>query len=252
MINNSNKRDKQQGLSLLEIMLVVAILGILAKIGTASYVSYMQRTNRELAKDKLRQSAVKMEKYYNQNGRYLTDSNTWPANYIESKVVGSSGTVYAISFAPSSITQSNAATYRQSFMIIATPVTGTIQASDPAGKLCINQNGIITENAAENCGISTVVRAPGCSAGIVYNPCSSVCQGSGGVMGGPYSVCSGNCDRVTVCGNPVSPGCSGNCQDSVIEGPCSGNCDRVILYVPDSITVPCNGNCHNITVIRTD
>ena len=232
----------KKGFTLIELMITIAIIGILAKVAIVGYTSYVQRSNRAIAIHVLGQSAAKLEQYYSQNGRYLTSSDAWPTGVIESSVKGNGGVTYTLAYAPSTPNSS----FRQTFSIIATPV-GSVQSTDSSGKICINNLGAITENAADNCGISTLVRPSFCTGGGGYPPCSGVCQD-----GGPFSACSGNCDRVKICGNPVTVGCSGNCQDSVIEGPCSGNCDRVILYVPQSMTTPCSGNCHNITIIRTN
>jgi len=235
-------RIRQTGFSILELMVSLAVLAILAKLGIASYTSYIQRLNRELAKDKLRQSAVKMEQYYNQNGRYLTNGDSWPANYIESRVVGNSGIVYAISFAPSSITQSNAVTYRQSFMIIATPVAGTVQASDSAGNLCINQTGTITENAAANCGIATGPSIP-------HENCYDVMYSTGKFASnyGGYPLCD---DAHYPGGCPVGIyyTCSAHCEGSIVLRDCSGYCNNVTIYCSFG---NCSGfNCNTVTKLN--
>lgn len=228
---------------------MVAILGVLAKIGFSGYVSYVQRSNREMAKTVLRQNVSRMERYYSQNGRYLTSSDAWPSNYIESKLVSTGGTVYTISFAPSAITSGNAATYRQSFNILATPISGTIQATDSAGRMCITQLGIITENAPDNCGILSGPNPSLCTGTMpppppaVVNCANQDCSGgtvcgacSGGNAGWPYNYGSGSCASAYIGGS-----CAGLCNNSIIKGACTGNCSNSV------VCGACSGTCTGVT-----
>lgn len=229
----------KKGLSLLELMIAVAILGILAKIGVSGYTSYVQRSNREMAKTILRQNVSRMERYYSQNGRYVTSGDAWPSNYIESKLVGTGGTVYTISFAPSSATSS----YRQNFSIIATPVSGTIQATDSAGNLCINQTGTITENAAENCGIATGPSMP-------HENCSDVMYSTGKFSSnyGGYPLCDNANFPGGVCPVGVYYTCSAHCEGSIVLRDCSGYCNNVTVYCWFG---SCSGwNCNTVTQMK--
>ncbi len=67
---------RQRGVTLLELMIVVAVVGILSAIATASYRSYLIRTNRSDATSQLLRIQVGEEKYFLQNGAYVTDSAT--------------------------------------------------------------------------------------------------------------------------------------------------------------------------------
>jgi type IV pilus assembly protein PilE len=65
--------SKQKGITLIELMVVVVIVGILASIAVPSYREYMLRANRIDAKASLLKLAAQQEKFYLQNNRYATN-----------------------------------------------------------------------------------------------------------------------------------------------------------------------------------
>lgn len=64
------KTRAYRGFTLIELMIVVAIIGILAAIAYPSYQSYVESTRRGDAKGALMQFASAMERYYTQNSTY--------------------------------------------------------------------------------------------------------------------------------------------------------------------------------------
>lgn len=62
---------KYSGFTLIELMIVVAILGILTAIAYPSYVEHVKESRRSEARSNLLELAQFMERYYAANGRYV-------------------------------------------------------------------------------------------------------------------------------------------------------------------------------------
>lgn len=73
---------KQQGFTLIEVMIVVAIIGIVAAIGYPSYTGYVQETRRSDAHVSLLNTAQSMERCKTTRFSYATC--TIPTAYLES------------------------------------------------------------------------------------------------------------------------------------------------------------------------
>ena len=66
-------RKKMAGITLLELMVVVVIVGILAAIAYPNHRDYVARAKRNEAKSALLQIATMQERFYLQNNTYTTD-----------------------------------------------------------------------------------------------------------------------------------------------------------------------------------
>ncbi len=64
------KNKKASGFTLIELMIVVAIVGILSSIAYPSYTKYVQKSKRTEAMVALMQAAQLQEKFFSQNLRY--------------------------------------------------------------------------------------------------------------------------------------------------------------------------------------
>nr|WP_288355438.1 type IV pilin protein [uncultured Pseudomonas sp.] len=62
----------QKGFTLIEMMIVVAIIGILAAIAYPSYDEYVKRGNRTEGQALLSDAAARQERYFSQNNTYIT------------------------------------------------------------------------------------------------------------------------------------------------------------------------------------
>lgn len=116
---------KQKGFTLVELMIVVAIVGILAAIAYPSYQEYVARARRADAKTVLLEDAQFLERFYTQSGTYV--GAVLPL--LESPKDGAAK-YYDISFV--------AAQTATTFQIQAVPKN--TQAGDRCGTLIVNQS----------------------------------------------------------------------------------------------------------------
>ncbi len=121
------RRGREAGFTLIELMIVVAIVGILVVVAYPSYADYVRRSARAEAKGILLENAQFMERWYTTNGTYV--GATLPV--VQSPRTGVAR--YTLSFAAGPA----AATYT----LQAVPVTGSAQAGDSCGTLTLNQAG---------------------------------------------------------------------------------------------------------------
>ncbi len=91
-MNNKNK-----GFSLIELMITVAILGILSAITVPSYMQYVQKTKRTEAKAEVLRLAQLQESYYVQNLSYAKLTNgTGGLGFTDATVTTETG-LYTVS-----------------------------------------------------------------------------------------------------------------------------------------------------------
>lgn len=122
---------KAQGFSLLELMITVAIVGILASIAYPSYQESVAKSRRNEASNALFTSAQALERYYSTNGRYTTavGGSTLPAVF-PTKVPENGAAYYTIG---STAASANA------FTLKAT--RAGVMASDACGDFTYDETG---------------------------------------------------------------------------------------------------------------
>ena len=68
-------QNKHRGFTLVELMMVIAIIGIIASIAIPNYSEYMTRTKRTEAIGLLSDIAARQERFLAQNNRYITNND---------------------------------------------------------------------------------------------------------------------------------------------------------------------------------
>ena len=76
MINHSIKRRSNQGFTLIELMLVVAVIGVIAAIAVPSYNGYIATSCHTTAAANVKVMRAYMENYHLENGTYLAGTHT--------------------------------------------------------------------------------------------------------------------------------------------------------------------------------
>ncbi|HEX9833468.1 MAG TPA: type IV pilin protein [Mycobacterium sp.] len=128
-----------RGVTLVELMIVMVIVGILSAIAYPNYTQYITRTKRAVGKSMLVQLANRQEQYFQDNKSYTDDLTG--LGYAASEIMvdragdvttDSTEAVYTLSASSNSSTE---------FVLVATPM-GTQATQDTAcGKLTLDQTG---------------------------------------------------------------------------------------------------------------
>lgn len=82
------KHFNQRGFTLIELMITVAVIGILASIAYPSYVEYVNRSNRAEGQAFLLEVAAQQERFYFQQNRYGSSDDLFGEDVVEESETG--------------------------------------------------------------------------------------------------------------------------------------------------------------------
>lgn len=132
---------RSSGFTLMELMVAMAVIGILAAIAYPSYSEYVKKARRSDAKAGLLNLQINQEKYRASCPRYATDINATTRSCVTGgthNLVGS--TTSPDSYYDLSIVSADATAYS----LKATRKTSGPQNGDKCGDFLIDQNGVKT------------------------------------------------------------------------------------------------------------
>lgn len=134
----AGKYNNSKGFTLIELMIVVAIIGVLAAIAYPSYTQYKIRTQRADAQSEMLAIGRTLANYKMANGNYAGRTAT---NVYGGTVTPKQGTaLYDLSLTDSAGFALTAATANtNTWLLIAKPKAGTPQAGN--GWICLNDQG---------------------------------------------------------------------------------------------------------------
>jgi len=130
----------QRGFTLMELMITVAVVGILAAIAYPSFTEQIARSRRTEAQTILLSGQQWMERFYSENYRYdqnsastlVTDSSQFPSRFSTSPVAGQGAPLYTIAVSTPT---------RDSYTITATRRAGSNMATDRCGDMTVDHLG---------------------------------------------------------------------------------------------------------------
>ena len=135
---------KNSGFTLIELMIAVAIVGILVKIALPSYSSYVQYSRRVEAINGLLDAASREARFYTTQNIYTIDITQlgfvgYPSgSTTQFAVPSSTNALYTVSIARTAGTT----TTPESFTATATVVAGSSQANDECGNFTYSDLGV--------------------------------------------------------------------------------------------------------------
>ena len=127
---------KPLGFTLIELMITIAVIGIMASIAYPSYQEYLRRGHRADAKAALLENAQFLERNFTEVNRYHQDGlgNAVVLPVTASPREAGSTVQYALSL-------DAAGTSATTFRLLASPAAGGVMATDPCGTFTLNQLG---------------------------------------------------------------------------------------------------------------
>ncbi|MFM8333400.1 MAG: type IV pilin protein [Candidatus Methylumidiphilus sp.] len=136
---------QQKGFSLVELMVALAIVGILAAISYPSYTGHMMKTRRVDAQGSLAGLSAAMERYFTENNTYAGAAGTTSGGVVTPADTGAPRiypTQSPIDGATKYYNLTISAADASSYTLRATPISTSTQASDKCAILTLTSTGL--------------------------------------------------------------------------------------------------------------
>jgi len=132
-------KTNNDGFTLIEMMVVVAIMGILYSVALPTYSQYVQDGRRADIQQEMLQQVAHLERQYTRLGGYPDDRNIPGTDY------------YSFSYVPSAAAAATAGIENDSrtFLLTAIPKSNSSQSNDICGSMSINHQGLTTPNTSQ-------------------------------------------------------------------------------------------------------
>ena len=137
----ASDRMKQAGFTLIEVLVVIAIMGILTAMALPSYDEYVRRAFRAQARTQLLQAANYMQRFYAANDNYLADrggvsiKDIVPSSVMQSPS-DANPPLYKIEFDDGMTSNSTT-----EFLLAMKPQSGGRMAADKCGAFTLDSLG---------------------------------------------------------------------------------------------------------------
>jgi type IV pilus assembly protein PilE len=152
------QRTASLGFTLLELMIVAAVIAILAAVAISSYSKYVVSTNRAAATACMSEYASYMERYYTTNMSYAeTPASSSTATAVPNPVISAVGTQSPMVLDCASTAQTGnnyeysvPAPTTTTYTIDAVPINSQLTRDTQCGTLTLNQLGQRTANSGSS------------------------------------------------------------------------------------------------------
>ena len=131
--SNMHKQRKQAGFTLMEVMIVVAIVGIISAVAYPSYMDQVRKSRRADAQIKLQEIAQLQESFFSRNMSYANNLSGLlggSANTIDSDEGFYQVTISNAAGTGGAVCAGTRASPCSSYLVQAVPSTGTSQTKD--------------------------------------------------------------------------------------------------------------------------
>lgn len=138
MMNATSLIRRQRGVTLIELMVVMAVLAMLSSIAVGSYRTYILRSQRTDARTAVLRIQVAQEKFFLQNNTYTTNIVNAPPAGLGIGSATTPGGHYSIAVGPDPATTNSIAT---SYLVTATAIGAQVQDKAACLVMTINDRG---------------------------------------------------------------------------------------------------------------